>query len=269
MIETNIEINEPITTNNDETANPSEEVAFITGVEIDVDQWREQTVEELQGWINSIQNKVTKMGDKLVDFPEGWNNNPVMSQKQQFDSISEEITKSLKGNEAKSAMIELQAIKSQADKIRQLDKELSILDKDDDDDDNNEGSSYYTDNNYNEYENYLKVDEEMLDIDNFLLKFDTSGPNPFDFDDKSLARLKEIDGKLGIDDSENRKKPTKTICEINDELMKLYQDETSNVTKEMNNDKISENEKPKSAPQKKPIRTHKKVVLETPKSAKK
>jgi hypothetical protein len=34
---------------------------FLTGVEIDVDQWRAQTIEELQTWLNDIKTRKTKM----------------------------------------------------------------------------------------------------------------------------------------------------------------------------------------------------------------
>ena len=204
--------------------------AFITGVDIDVDQWREQTIEELQGWLDNIKERKTSLGDPLVEFPEGWDAEKIISQKQQFDIISEGIAKNLSGQEAREAQAELKSIRAQADKIRQLDKLLSQLGEDDE----NEDDLLLPE--------LPKEDEDLLNTDIVIPDIDTSGPNPFELDPETAARLKEIDEKLGIADNDETPEPSKTMDQINDELLKLYQSQT-----EVLNDKKPEE---KSSPQK-------------------
>lgn len=189
---------------------------FLTGVEIDVDQWRAQTIEELQGWLDNIKNRTTSMGDPLVDFPQDWDPEKILSQKQQFDMISEGLARELKGTEAREAQAELQSIRAQADKIRQLDKVLNQLDNDDEDD-------FLAD--------LPPEDEALLNTDIVIPNIDTSGPNPFELDEATAARLKEIDEKLGIDEQAEAeaaaKAPKRTMDEINNDLLKLYQSQST------------------------------------------
>lgn len=203
---------------------------FLTGVEIDVDQWRSQTIEELQGWLEGIKNKTTSMGDPLVDFPQDWDPEKVLSQKQQFDMISEGLARDLKGPEAKEAQTELQSIRAQAEKIRQLDKVLNQLEDDDDD----------------LFPQLPPEDEDLLNTDIVIPNIDTSGPNPFELDEATSARLKEIDEKLGIDEKTEAeiaaRQPKRTMDEINDELLKLYQNQTDKEDVKPSNQ--TENAKP-------------------------
>ncbi|OHS92734.1 hypothetical protein TRFO_12273 [Tritrichomonas foetus] len=151
------------------------------------------------------------MGDPLVDFPEGWDAEKVISQKKQFDMISEGIARDLKGPEAKEAMAELKSIRAQAEKIRQLDKVLSQLEDDEDD----------------VTPELPPEDENLLNTEIVVPNIDTSGPNPFELDAATAARLKEIDEKLGITGKDDEAAPTKTMDQINDELMKLYSNQTT------------------------------------------
>jgi hypothetical protein len=193
------------------TESPAEEAdplvgPFLTGVEVDVDQWRMQTIEELQTWLNDIQTRKTSMGDPLVDFPEGWDADKVVSQKQQFDIISRGLAASLTGTEAREAQAELQTIRAQAEKLRQLDKMLGQLGEDEDE----------------TVPPLDPADEELLNTEIVIPHIDTSGPNPFEIPPELQARLREIDEKLGITGTEDL--PTKSLDEINDELLKLYQE---------------------------------------------
>ena len=178
---------------------------FLTGVEVDMDQWRQETVEELTNWLEDIKNKKTEFGDPLVDFPEGWDKDINLTPKQQLDLISSSLAKNLTGNEAKEAQMDLQNIRQQADKLRALDKQLNDLDSDSD----------------IEEQPLSKEDEDLLNEEIVIPNIDTSGPNPFEIPEDDLKRLKEIDEKLGFVEDENYQ-PTKTITEINDELLKLY-----------------------------------------------
>lgn len=209
---------------------------FLTGVEIDVDQWRAQTIEELQGWLDGIKNKTTSMGDPLVDFPQDWDPEKVLTQKQQFDMISDGITRDLKGAEAKEAQTELQSIRAQAEKIRQLDKVLNQLEDDDED----------------LFPQLPPEDEDLLNTDIVIPNIDTSGPNPFELDEATSARLKEIDAKLGIDEKTEAeiaaKQPKRTMDEINDELLKLYQNQTDKDEKSASDQKKSDQKPPEPAP---------------------
>ena len=99
------------------------------------------------------------MGDPLVDFPKDWDPEKVLSQKQQFDMISDGITRDLKGPEAKEAQAELQSIRAQAEKIRQLDKVLNQLEDDDDD----------------LFPQLPPEDEDLLNTDIVIPNIDTSG----------------------------------------------------------------------------------------------
>jgi hypothetical protein len=176
-------------------------------VEIDFDQWRLQTIEELQTWLTDIQTRKTSMGDPLVDFPDGWDSERVLTQKQQLDIIQQGLASTLTGPEAREAQAELQTIRAQAEKIRQLDKLLNQLEEDDDEDLIPEEPG----------------DEDLLNTDIVIPKIDTSGPNPFEFTPDVQARLKAIDEKLGWRDEDDAG-PTKTLDEINDDLLKLYQE---------------------------------------------
>lgn len=179
---------------------------FLTGVNIDVDAWREQTVEELTAWLNDIKNKKTEFGDPLVDFPEGWDQGQNLTTNQQIEVIAKGLASKLQGAEAKEAQQELQNIRAQADKLKQLEKQLAALDADDD-----------------EIEPTLsKEDEDFLDEEIVIPNIDVSGPNPFEIDADSMKRLKEIDEKLGIKEEEMQA-PTRTMEEINNDIMKLYQ----------------------------------------------
>lgn len=205
---------EPKVTNpeEEETEEPSPELlgTFLTGVDIDVDQWRSQTIEELQTWLDDIKNRKTEYGDPLVEFPDNWDAEKVLTQKQQFDIISKGLASGLTGPQQKEAQAELQSIRAQADKIRQLDKILSQLSDSDD-----------------EEPAISPEDEDLLNTDIVIPKIDTSGPNPFELTPDVAARLKEIDEKLGIDENEekNAEQPTKTMDELNQELLELYRSE--------------------------------------------
>jgi hypothetical protein len=181
--------------------------AFLTGVEIDVDQWRAQTIEELHTWLNDIRNRKTQMGDPLVDFPEDWDPEKVLSQKQQLDLISQGLASTLTGAEAKEAQAELQAIRAQAEKIRQLDKLLGQLGDDDE-----------------EPVELSPEDEDLLNTEIVIPHIDTSGPNPFDIPPELQARLREIDEKLGIKPGDDEGLPIRSLDDINDDLLKLYQE---------------------------------------------
>jgi hypothetical protein len=180
---------------------------FLTGVEIDVDQWRAQTIEELQTWLSDIKTRKTKLGDQLVDFPEDWDPEKVLTQKQQFDLISQGLAASLTGAEAKEAQAELQAIRAQAEKIRQLDKLLGQFEDDDE-----------------EPFELTPADDDLLNTEIVIPHIDTSGPNPFDIPPELQARLKEIDDKLGIKPGEDDGTPIRSLNDINDDLLKLYQE---------------------------------------------
>ena len=180
---------------------------FLTGVEIDVDQWRAQTIEELQNWLDDIRNRKTELGDPLVEFPEGWDSESIVSQKQQLEIISKGLAASLTGQEAREAKAEIQAIRAQAEKIRQLDKALAQLGDDDDDEPVEESPET----------------EDFLNTEIVIPKIDTSGPNPFELTDDLKARLAAIDEKLGTMSEPSDAQPTKTLDQINDELLKLYQ----------------------------------------------
>ena len=182
---------------------------FLTGVEIDVDQWRAQTIEELQNWLDDIRSRKTELGDPLVEFPEGWDSESIVSQKQQLDIISKGLAANLTGQEAREAKAEIQAIRAQAEKIRQLDKALAQLGDDDDEDPVEEAPET----------------EDFLNTEIVIPKIDTSGPNPFELTDDVKARLREIDAKLGAieEPGADEGAPTKTLDQINDELLKLYQ----------------------------------------------
>lgn len=205
---------------------------FLTGVEIDVDQWRAQTIEELQGWLDGIKNKTTSMGDPLVDFPQDWDPEKVLSQKQQFDMISDGLARDLKGPEAKEAQSELQSIRAQAEKIRQLDKVLNQLEDDDED----------------LFPQLPPEDEDLLNTEIVIPNIDTSGPNPFELDEATSARLREIDEKLGIDEKTEAeivaKQPKRTMDEINDELLKLYQNQSEKDEKDSTKKKEIEQKQP-------------------------
>ncbi|EAY09934.1 hypothetical protein TVAG_482080 [Trichomonas vaginalis G3] len=216
---------------------------FLTGVNIDVDAWREQTVEELTAWLNDIKSKKTEFGDPLVDFPDGWDQGQNLSTNQQIDVIAKGLAAKLQGAEAKEAKADLQNIRAQADKLKQLEKQLAALDADDD-----------------EIETELsKEDEAFLDEEIVIPNIDVSGPNPFEIDPDSMKRLKEIDEKLGTTD-EDMKQPTRTMEEINNDIMKLYQnpegDKPENVTlldaeednKESDETKEPSSERPSSTP---------------------
>jgi hypothetical protein len=116
------------------------------------------------------------------------------------------LATSLTGQEAKEAQSELQVIRSQADKIRKLDRILGQLG---DDDDLPELTPE-------------PVEDDILEKEIVIPHIDTSGPNPFDLDAASLARLKEIDAKLGITEADEAG-PVRSIGEINEDLIKLYQ----------------------------------------------
>lgn len=201
--------------------------AFLTGVEIDVDQWRLQTIEELQTWLSDIQTRKTSMGDPLVDFPEGWDTEKVLTQKQQLDIIQQGLASTLTGPEAREAQAELQTIRAQAEKIRQLDKLLNQLEEDDDEGPIPEEPG----------------DEDLLNTDIVIPKIDTSGPNPFELTPEVQARLKAIDEKLGWRDEDDAA-PTKSLDEINDDLLKLYQEP---ATEPEAPDPSAEPEKPPAA----------------------
>jgi hypothetical protein len=181
--------------------------AFLTGVEIDVDQWRAQTIEELHTWLNDIRNRKTQLGDQLVDFPEDWDPEKVLSQKQQLDLISQGLAATLTGAEAKEAQAELQAIRAQAEKIRQLDKLLGQLGDEDE-----------------EPVELSPEDEDLLNTEIVIPHIDTSGPNPFDIPPELQARLKEIDEKLGIKPGDDEGLPLRSLDDIHDDLLKLYQE---------------------------------------------
>lgn len=183
---------------------------FLTGVEVDMDQWRAETVEELTNWLDNIKNKKTEFGDPLVEFPEGWDKDVNLTTNQQIDLISSGLAKSLTGNEAREAQQDLQSIRAQADKLRQLDKQLNSFKSDSED----------------EKEPLSKEDEDLLDEDIVIPEIDVSGPNPFEMSDDQMKRLKEIDEQLGFKDEEE-KEPTKTMAELNDELLKLYTQQAS------------------------------------------
>ena len=192
---------------------------FLTGVEVDMDQWRQETVEELTSWLEDIKNKKTEFGDPLVEFPEGWDKDINLTQNQQFDLISAGIAKNLTGNEAKEAQLDLQNIRQQADKLRALDKQLNALDSDSDHED----------------QELSKEDQDILDEEIVVPNIDTSGPNPFEIPEDDLKRLKEIDEQLGIVDDDTTE-PKKTITEINEELLKLYSaPESTNKSNDSNN----------------------------------
>jgi hypothetical protein len=180
---------------------------FLTGVEVDVDAWRMQTIEELQTWLADIQTRKTSMGDPLVDFPEGWDADTAVGQKQQLDIISRGLAASLTGPEAREAQAELQTIRAQAEKLRQLDKLLGQLGDDDE-----EPAPPPLD----------PADEELLSTEIVIPHIDTSGPNPFDIPPELQARLREIDEKLGLTGDQDL--PTRSLDEINDDLLKLYQE---------------------------------------------
>lgn len=178
---------------------------FLTGVNIDVDAWREQTVEELTAWLNDIKNKKTEFGDPLVEFPEGWDKDQNLTTNQQIDVIAKGLADKLQGAEAKEAKSDLQSIRAQADKLKQLEKQLAAFDGDDE-----------------ELEPELsKEDEDILNEEIVIPNIDVSGPNPFEIDADSLKRLKEIDEKLGTTE-EDTKPPTRTMEEINNDILKLY-----------------------------------------------
>lgn len=180
--------------------------AFLTGVEVDVDAWRMQTIEELQTWLTDIQNRKTSMGDPLVDFPEGWDSQEVVSQKQQLDIISRGLAASLTGTEAREAQAELQTIRAQAEKLRQLDKMLGQFGDDDEE----------------VFTPVDPADEDLLNTEIVIPRIDTSGPNPFEIPPDLQARLKEIDERLGITGTEEL--PVRSLDEINEDLLKLYQE---------------------------------------------
>jgi hypothetical protein len=190
---------------------------FLTGVEIDVDQWRAQTIEELQTWLNDIRTRKTKMGDNLVDFPQDWDAEKIVSQKEQLDIISKGLSESLTGQEAKEAQTELQVIRAQADKLRKLDRILGQLGNDDD----------------MELDAPVDpVDEDLLEQEIVIPRIDTNAPNPFDLDEATLARLKQIDEKLGIISGEEEEVPLRSLNEINDDLLKIYQSDQKEPTEE-------------------------------------
>ncbi|KAH0795361.1 hypothetical protein GPJ56_000810 [Histomonas meleagridis] len=190
---------------------------FLTGIDIDVDQWRNQTIEELQGWLDEIKTRKTQMGDLLVEFPDGWDADQDSRGKKQLDIISEKITRDLKGQELKEAQSELKCIRAQADKIRQLDKVLSQLDSEDSDESKDD--------------EYLEDDAVFLENEPVIPKIDTTAPNPFDFTPEVASRLKEIDEKLGISDEVQSKNSIKSLDEVNQELLKLYQEDMGELSK--------------------------------------
>jgi hypothetical protein len=146
------------------------------------------------------------MGDPLMDFPDGWDSDVAFNQKQQPDIISRALAASLTGAEAREAQVERQAIRAQAEKLRQLDKLLGQLGDD-------------------EEEPVAPLDpeeEDLLNTEIVILHIDTSGPNPFDIPPEMQARLREIDEKLGITGAEEL--PTRSLDEINEDLLKLYQE---------------------------------------------
>jgi hypothetical protein len=180
---------------------------FLTGVEVDVDQWRQQTIAELETWLADIQNRKTSMGDPLVDFPEGWDSASSLSQKQQLDVIGRGLASMLTGPEAREAQVELQAIRAQGEKLRQLEKILGQFSDDDD-----EQAPPALD----------PADEDLLNTEIVIPRIDLNASNPFEIPPELQARLREIDEKLGITGDEQL--PTRPLDEINDDLLKLYQE---------------------------------------------
>lgn len=176
---------------------------FLTGVEIDGDQWRAEVVEDLTNWLNDLKNKKTEFGEPLVEFPDDWENKPEMTQKQQIDLIQKGLAAKLTGKEAKEAQTELQNIRHQADQIRALDKQLAQFGSDSDDD---------------LFEN--KEEEDDLEKEVTIPEIDLSGPNPFEITGDLASRLKEIDEKLGY--STDGETTAKSLQEINEELLKIY-----------------------------------------------
>jgi vacuolar-type H+-ATPase subunit I/STV1 len=212
--------------------------AFLTGVEIDVDQWRAQTIEELQTWLSDIKTRKTQLGDQLVDFPDDWDPEKVLSQKQQFDLISHGLAASLTGTEAKEAQAELQAIRAQAEKIRQLDKLLGQFGDDDEPFELN------------------PAEDDLLNTEIVIPHIDTSGPNPCDILPELQARLKEIDEKLGIKPGDDNQKALRSLNEINDDLLKLYQDPSEESPKPT---ETAEPAKPAAMPRPEPANVAKPV----------
>ena len=61
-----------------------------------------------------------------------------------------------------------------------------------------------------------------MDSDIKIPDIDTSGPNPFDIPEDLMKRLQEIDQIVGKTNEDTEESP-KSLQEINEELLKLYQ----------------------------------------------
>lgn len=191
---------------------------FLTGVEIDVDQWRADVVEELQSWLKNIQSKKTALGDPLVEFPEGWDKKFDLNQKQQLDVIASGLVKNLQGSEAKEVQAEIQSIRAQAEKLRALEKQIVQMGSDSDDE---------------LFNRLTKEEEDILDTEINIPNIDLSGPNPFELSESVKKRLSEIDAKLGFDD--DGEELTKSLKEVNEELLQIYMRELKDVESLENN----------------------------------
>ena len=173
---------------------------FITGVDIDEDEWRKQTVEELQGWLEDLKTRKTAMGDPLVEFPEGWDSEFSMTEPEQLDLLATRLSESLTGPEGKEAQLELKNIQQQSKKLRKLEQALAAMGSDSDEEETPEDPN--------------PLEETIIP------KIDTSGPNPFEITGNDLDRLQEIDRLLGAE--EQPTEPSRSLDEVNQELLELY-----------------------------------------------
>ena len=190
--------------------------AFITSVDVDVDKWREETIEDLKKWLDTIQSRTTSLGDPLVDFPDGWDSEQNISeQKQKIDLFSDGIIKTLKDHESKEEQADIQSIKIQAEKIKELEKILSQFNEEEDE------------NEYlKAFDNLNEEEENILNKEIIIPTINLNAPNPFELDDIASSRLKAIDEKLQNDD------------EIDDQSADAIKF-TTNQMKENQNDNIT------------------------------